>query len=453
MNSHRRGPDPGNRQTQPPTRPHCLAIATLLALAISPAAWADAVIDWNATASTVVPSLGSPHFQARGMAIVQIAVHDALNSIIPRYESYTGVIAPSVGASPDAAVAAAARTALLALLANGSVQETVVNNAYVTALAAIPDGTAKTAGIAAGEAAAAAILARRVNDGSATPHRSYSEAPIPGVYQPTPSTPDPLNPATITPLMQGWGQLVPFALRRGDQFRVDPGEIFDLTGAAYTREFNQVKTLGDARIRGPAPNSEESDIARFWPGGAAEWNPIARGIVAGLGLDAWQHARLFALMNMAVSDAHVAAQESKYAYKFWRPVTAIRRASEDGNPATIEDPYWSPLLVTPPYPDYPCNLPSIPAASAETLRRYFDTDDIPLTLTRTVPPASLPPPFAAMPAKTITRSYDTLSAAVDEAAISRVYAGIHFHSGCRASARQGRAVAHFVFGHYLKPLK
>jgi hypothetical protein len=433
-------------------RPRRWPLVVAIALAIPVPALADAVTSWNATATTVVPRLGSPQFQARGMAMVQIAVHDALNSIRPRYRSYTGVAPANPGASPDAAVAAATRTALLALLPDGSAEETTVETAYTTALSAIPDGAAKSDGIAAGTAAAAAILALRANDGSANPNRPYVEPLVPGRYQPTPSTPDPTNPAVITPLMQGWAELVPFALRRGDQFRVDPSEIFNLAGPAYAREFNQVKTVGDARERGTAPNSRESDIGRFWAAGGFNWNPIARGIVAGRSLDRWQNARLFALLNMAVSDANIAAQDSKYAYKFWRPVTAIRRAAEDGNPATAADPYWTPLLVTPPYPDYPCNLPSGASASAETLRRYFGTDQVPFTRTAIAPVVPLPAPLAAMPEKTITRSYASLSAAANESAISRVYAGIHFLDGCRASVRQARAVAAFVFTHYLKPI-
>lgn len=431
---------------------HRLLLPLSIAMAIPMLAQADAVTDWNTTANAVAPRLGSPQFQARGMAMVHIAVHDALNSIRPRYRSYTHIAPAGADASPDAAIAAAARTTLLALLPDGSAEETTVANAYAAALAPIPDDMAKADGIAAGNAAAMAILALRANDGSANPNRPYLEPQVPGRYQPTPGTADPLNPAVITPAMQGWAELVPFALHRGDQFRVDPGAIFDLGSLAYAAGFNQVKSLGDARTRGTSPDSRETNIARFWAAGGFNWNPIARGMVAGRGLDRWQHARLFALMNMAVSDANIAAQDSKYTYKFWRPVTAIRRAGEDGNPATAADPHWTPLVVTPPYPDYPCNLPSGTSASAEVLRRYFKTDGIPFKRSVTAPEVPLPPPLAALPAKPIAFEYRTMSAAVDESAMSRVYAGIHFHEGCRASVRQARAVAGFVFTHSLKPL-
>jgi hypothetical protein len=147
-----------------------------------------------------------------------------------------------------------------------------------------------------------------------------------------------------------------------------------LTSAAYTREYNEVKQVGDARVRGAMPDSEESDIARFWPGGG-NWNRTARVIADGRGLDRWQHARLFALLNIAEADALIANQTWNYTYNFWRPVTAIRWA-DDGNPDTVSDPFWRPFLVTPPYPAYPCALPTEAGAATEVLRQLFGTDNI-----------------------------------------------------------------------------
>ena len=188
----------------------------------------------------------------------------------------------------------------------------------------------------------------------------------------------------ITPSFAGWAHVTPFALRHGAQFEVEPGAIFDLTGAAYAREYNEVKQVGDARVRGAMPDSEESDIARFWPGGGSNWNLTARVIVDGRGLDRWQHARLFALLNMAQADAFIANQTWKYTYNFWRPVTAIRWA-DDGNPDTVSDPTWRPFLVTPPYPDYPCALPTATGAATEVLRQFFGTDDIAFSRTFNAP--------------------------------------------------------------------
>jgi hypothetical protein len=324
-----------------------------------------------------------------------------------------------------------------------------IETAYTEKPGPGPYDATTQAGIDAGTAAAEAILALREDDGSATPHLPYTLDPAPGVYQPTP---DPEFPAVITPSFAGWAHVTPFALRHGTQFKVKPGAIFDLTGAAYAREYNEVKQVGDARVRGAMPDSEESDIARFWPGGGGNWNRTARVIVDGRGLDRWEHARLFALLNIAEADASIANQTWKYTYNFWRPVTAIRWA-DDGNPETASDPTWRPFLVTPPYPDYPCALPTAAGATTEVLRQFFGTDEIAFSRTFTAPPVPLPEPMAPLPAKEITRSFTSLSEAVAESQDARVYAGIHFREGCEAGARQGTQIARFVVRHELRPLK
>lgn len=213
------------------------------------------------------------------------------------------------------------------------------------------------------------------------------------------------------------GRALP-VLRHGAQFEVEPGAIFDLTGDAYARAYNEAKEVGDARLRGVLPNSAESDIARFWPGGGSNWNLTARVIVNGRGLDSWQHARLFALLNIAQADALIANQTWKYFYHFWRPVTAIRWA-DDGNPDTESDPVWRPFLVTPPYPDYPCALPTATGAATEVIREFFGTDDVAFTRTFNAPAVPLPAPLPTLPAKSITRSFDSLAQAAAEAVDAR----------------------------------
>jgi hypothetical protein len=148
----------------------------------------------------------------------------------------------------------------------------------------------------------------------------------------------------------------------------------------------------------------------------------------------------------------IANQTWKYVYKFWRPVTAIRWA-DDGNPDTASDPIWRPFLVTPPYPDFPCALPSATGASAEVLRQFFRTDDIAFTRTFNAGPVPLPAPLAPLPPKAITRSFESLSDAETEAQIARVYGGLHFHEGCVSGTHQGNQIARFVVRHYLKLLK
>jgi hypothetical protein len=383
--------------------------------------------------------------------MVHIAIHDALNAIDRRYETYDVVPTANPNASPDAAIASAAHAVLIHELnrppesAARIAARVNVEASYTAALAAILDGTAENLGIGVGQAAADAIIARRANDGSATPHLPYTMAPGPGVYQSTP-------PNFPTPSFAGFALVTPFAMNSPSQFRSDPGEILDLGSAAYVRDYNEVKQVGNALVRGAAPNSAQSDIPRYWATGGANWNAIARGLAVAGGLDRWQHARLYALMNIAAADAAISVFDTKYTYTFWRPVTAIRWA-DDGNPATASDPNWLPFLTTPPYPDYTCGLPTIGGANTEVMRRYFGTDYVGYTFTVNTPPVPLPAPLVELPGKPITRSFGSLSQATAEAASARVFAGIHFRSGCVQGVRQGTKVGRFVIQHYLRPLK
>jgi hypothetical protein len=443
---------------QPNTRPDPLRraarrglLACGLALAIASPAWADAVTDWNLVMDQAAPATGGPPQQAYLGAMVHIAIHDALNAIDRRYDTYDAVPTANPNASPDAAIASAAHAVLIHELSR--LPETAakiaaranVEASYTAALAAIADGTAENLGVGAGQAAADAIIARRAGDGSDTPNLPYTLAPAAGVYQSTP-------PNFPVASFAGFALMPPFAMRSPSQFRSDPGEIFDLGSAAYARDYNEVKQVGNALVRGAAPDSARSDIARFWAGGGANWNAVARGLTAASGLDRWQHARLYALMNIATVDAAISVFDTKYTYNFWRPVTAIRWAN-DGNPATASDPGWLPFLTTPPYPDYTCGLPTLSAANAEVLRRYFGSDDVGYSFTVNTGAVPLPAPLAALPPKAITRSFDSLSQATAEAASARVFAGIHFRSGCVQGVRQGTKVGRFAILHYLRPLK
>jgi hypothetical protein len=432
-----------------------VAVLMWALLALPGAAMADVVTTWVAVAEAVVPRLGGPQQQSRAQAMVQIAVHDALNTIVPRSARYVGAGPVHPNASPDAAVAAAARHTLLELLAplDDSMLKQMaiatIEATYAATVGSVPYDTATLEGIGVGEAAADAILALRVGDGSDTPHLPYTLLPGPGVYQPTPN---PEFPAVITPSFAGWANVTPFSLNHSAQFEVEPGALFDLLGGAYTSQYNEVKGLGDARVRGAAPDSEESNIARFWPGGGSNWNATTRLIVGSMSLDRWQHARLFALLNIATADTLIANQTWKYTYNFWRPVTAIRWP-DDGNPDTESDPNWRPFLVTPPYPDYPCALPSGTGAATSVLREFFGTDEIGFTVTFNAASVALPAPMPALPAKSITRVFTSLSQAAEEAQSARVYAGLHFREGCATGGQQGTKIGRFVTGHELRPVR
>lgn len=390
-------------------------------------AFADSVTDWSAFADQVIAGAGAPPQQVRVLAMTQVAVHDALNSIEPRYRTYTIVGAVNPNASPDAAVARAAADVLRASIPS---QAATIDAQYAASIAALPACPASAPqcinhGIAAGAASAAAILQRRQGDGSATPHLPYTLAPAAGVYQPTLPTPPPPAPY---PQFAGWGNVKPFAILNARQFFAPPAPELRLNSKAYADEYNEVKLMGSFAVRNAAPDSEESRVARYFPGGGANLNAIARGVVAGKSLDRWQHARLFALVNVAVNDALIATFRAKFHYNFWRPYTAIRWA-DDGNPLTQSDPTWTTYITTPPYPDYPCGLPTTMGAGAQVMRSYFGTDQLPYTLT----------------AAGITRSYSRLSDAESDSVDARVYGGIHFRFGCEAGVVQSRKVGKWVY--------
>jgi hypothetical protein len=402
-------------------------------LSLALAAQGDAVITWNETADTTSVFAGAPPFRNRIVAMTQIAVHDALNSIDPRYESYADIPRAAHGASADAAVAAAAYHVLVQTVPSQAAQLALAYTNWIDALPDCPPATPTCIedGAAAGEAAAQAILAIRQGDGSATPHLPYLLPPGPGVYQPTP-------PGFAAPQFAGWANLEPFGIFTQGQFRADPSRIFDLTSEEYTREFNEVKRVGEANSESLGQRTaDQSALARFWPNGGANMNLVTRTVVDGRGMDPWEHARLLALVNMAVSDSAIAAYDTKYTYNFWRPVTAIRAADTDGNPDTSPDPGWSSYQPTPPYPDYTCGLTNNAGSGFEVLRRFLGTDDVPYTLTVTG----------------ITRSFASFTQAGNEAVDARVYGGMHFRTGCKLGLRQGAQVGHFVYRHYLKPLR
>jgi hypothetical protein len=429
-----------------------IAIALLVGSSTMYAA-VDAVSTWNTVAVQATLTAGeNAVVQSRTLAIAHVAIHDALNSIDSRYERYAFKGDVQTGASVDAAIAAAARDALVGAIAVGPLpfppqfgtpaQQALaaqVNTAYALVLAGIPDGAAKTAGIALGQAAAAAILSLRSSD-HATALVPYTPGTQPGDWQPTPN-PIPFDPPAaadhLPASLPGWGHVTPFVLRRSTQF--EPDGPPKLSGKRYARDYNEVEEIGekDSAIR----TAEQTSIARFWyENSPAAWSRIAIVVADSRGLNLWDTARLLTLVNLAMADGYIAGFETKYDFNFWRPVTAIRAGDTDGNDATIADPNWSSLLNTPAIPDYTSTHSVAGGASAEVLRRFFDHDDVPFTTTSGVPFAGL------------TRSYTSFSQAAAENGDSRVYAGIHFRSAVEDGIKQGEKIGHFVFRHALQPL-
>ncbi|HZF38068.1 MAG TPA: vanadium-dependent haloperoxidase [Blastocatellia bacterium] len=401
-------------------------IAWLAALPMR--ARADAVTDWNVIAFVAVEASGKTGpVTSCDIAMAHVAMHDALNAIDRRYEPYAyDAVAPR-DASPEAAVAAAAHDVLVARIPN---QKASLDAALASALAAIPDGQSKADGVATGRAAAAAIVARREKNGSpdVTPYTPGEEL---GVWRPTP-------PTFALAIGAGFGKVRPFTMTSGAQFDLPTPAYFNLRGAEYAADYNEVKRLGGANSK--KRTAEQSEVARFWyepsPGVHIR---LARELVVTSKLDPWKSARLFALLQLASADCLIAGYGAKYRFNFWRPVTAIRDGANDGNPQTAADPKWRSYLETPSHPEYLSNHAVLCAAWAEILARFFGTDQFDFTIT------------SAKPYPGIKRSFTSFSQSAREASDSRVYAGVHFRGSCRDGLVIGHEIGAQTFENFLRP--
>jgi hypothetical protein len=426
------------------------SLVALLALAAMPrAATADEVFDWNVTGFEATATGGQNAIViSRTMAMLHLAVHDALNAIDRRYEPYLYEGRAEPSAAPAAAIAAAARDVLVGVIpAWGKPEQrakavAMVDSAYAAALAKVPDGLGKNGGIAVGQKAAAAMLAARKADGSSAPPQ-YTPGTAPGQWRPHPN-PVPANPPIADTafavgnwpaLLPQWGHVTPFMMATPSQFRL-PGPPA-LRSAQYARDFEEVRKLG-GRISA-ARTAEQSEIARYWYEGSPQgWSRIARVVAAQRGLNRWDNARLLALINAVIADGYIAGADTRYLHNFWRPVTAIRAADTDGNDATAADPTWETYLNTPPLPDYPSTHSVAGGAASAVLARFFDSDQIAFNMVSG-------PPFAG-----ITRSFGSFSQASQENAESRVLAGIHFRSACNDGIKLGDQIGRRAFAQYLQ---
>jgi hypothetical protein len=421
----------------------------------SPLVRAGAVTDWNANAAKaaiaacLAPSPQDTFHESRMYAMMHIAIHDALNAITRRFRPYVLDVRVPSGASLDAAVATAAHDVLVPLL--GQLPAIIpqactdagvasVEADYAAALGAIQAGPAKTRGTMIGHEAAAAILNLRAADGADTPllDFNYPEGTQPGEYRFTPGTPFAVAP--------GWGQVTPFALKESAQFR--PGPPYAVTSERYAADFNEVKALG-AKF-GSNRTEEQTQIANFWAESSPlAWNRIARTVAAAANLDIWQQARLFGLLNLALADGYIGSFETKYHYKFWRPLTAILLADSDGNRDGIADPHWAPLDQTPPFPDYDSVHAIDGGAVAEVLRRVFKTDRVGFSACSNTLPL---PEQQCGGVSEVLRSYTSFSQAADENAVSRIYLGVNFRKAIEAGAEHGRKIGERVVEHFLEPV-
>lgn len=406
-------------------------IATLVVTAS-----ADAVSDWAILAYTSssanAPARPVPA-QPRIAAMTQIAIHDALNAIDHRYAQYR-----FHGSDPNASALAAIAAAGYNVLRyeNPTTEFTTQLALYNAQLALVPNGPAKDAGVALGTAAAAAIRAARASDGILTAQCPYTAGTAPGEWRPLPGQ-------TFT--LPCLGDVTPFTMRSGDQWRVPTRPYFTLTSKTYTREFEEVRIYGknDNECTTPSQtgcrSEDQSDAAVFWAAVPVPqvWTRIAASVATQNSLDLWESGRLFAVLSAAEADAAIAVWDSKRALPFWRPIGAIREANTDGNPSTQVDPTWSPLLATPPYPDYNSGHSGLDGAAADVLRRFFETDDASFSLTQ----------------GGITRSFTSFYGASRDAADSRIWGGIHFRSACEDALQMGNNIGRQAFNHYFRPLE
>ena len=408
------------------TKKHCLM--TLLVVAASwlagPLAHADVVTDWS-TAAGEIASAGKlpPGGAYRVVAVVQTAVYDAVNAITKRYPPARGPLQAAPGASVEAAVAAANRATLSALV---PVQQATIDKAYQAAVAPLPEGPAKTAGIAVGEQAATAILALCAGDGFDTPE-SYRPHTTPGVYVPT-----------VLPDLAHWPGRKPWLLASADQFR--PGPPPSLSSAVWARDYNEIKALGAKQST--QRNADQTAMARFWEARVPTiYLPVVRSVATAPGREPTQNARLLAVATQAMDDALIAVADAKYHYNFWRPITAIRNGDIDGNDATERDASWVPFIDTPMHPEYPCAHCILSATVATVLHAEVGGGTMP-TLRTTSPTAP-----------GMERSWTTIEDFMHEVANARIYDGVHYRTSTEVGTAMGKKIGEWAAAKYLQPLK
>jgi hypothetical protein len=411
-----------------------------------------------------------PTRASRAMAIVHIAMFEAVNAIVGDYQSYAGVEAAAHGTSMDASVAQAAHDTLAALFPS---QKPRFDQQLAQDLSSTHDKDGMELGIALGQQAAATILALRSDDGSSRAEPRIGVDFITGI-EPGDWRQDPVSRSPIA-LGAYWNAVKPFVLVSGDQFRVDPLPALD--GVQYAAAFTEVRAFGgDGIVTQTRRTPEQTDIGIFWaydgtPSLCAPprlYNQIAMHIARQMDTDAVSLARLLALVNTAMADAGIAVWDSKYYYQFWRPITGIREADRgtgptgegDGNPATVGDPTFMPLGApasnlngpnfTPPFPAYPSGHAGFGGALFEILRNFYERDDVAFTfVSDEFNGVTLDHNGNVRPL--IPRHFDSFSEAEEENGQSRIYLGIHWSFDKTQGIAQGQRVADYVFAHAFLP--
>ncbi|MCL4198505.1 MAG: vanadium-dependent haloperoxidase [Phycisphaerales bacterium] len=408
-----------------------LSMSAVVALAMPCFAGTDMVIDWNKAALNAIRTgRSNPPMATRGLAMMHTAMYDCVNAIDRAHEPFFVDANPPIGTSREAACATAAYEVLVHLYPN---QIDYFDFVLYESLKKVADSQAKVDGIALGQFVAQQIIDWRATDGwdRIVP---YEPGNLPGQWRPTP-------PGFLPALLPGWGQVTPWAMTGGEQFRAPA--FPDLTSVEYANDVNETKALGDvdSQVRTP----EQTEIAYFWaddPGTATppgHWNVIAQDCAIAMGYGIGKNALLFAKLNVALADAAITCWDTKFHYNLWRPYHAITLADQDGNPLTEPDPTWMSLIVTPPFPEYTSGHSTFSAAAARILAYEFGTDQMSFTTTSDGTPG-------------VYRSYTTFSSAAAEAGRSRIYGGIHYEFSNQNAQQAGRDLADWVQANFFGPM-
>jgi PAP2 superfamily len=395
-----------------------IGLLIALILVAAPPALADVVTDVNAKAAEIASKAPGTPPAVRIMAVVQVSVFEAVNSITGRYPAFKAKLAAAPGASVDAAVAAATRTALLKLIPP---QQAAIEADYQAALKGVPDGDAKGRGVAAGEQAAAAILAACADDGAMAPN-TYRPHTTPGVYVPT-----------LFPAVPHWGKRRPWIMTSGEQFR--PGPPPSLTSDTWKRDLAEIKAIGGKVSTQRTP--EQTAIAQFWEATApAVYWPVARSVATAPGRDVTHNARLLAVAAMAMDDALISVFDAKYAYNLWRPVTAIRNAEGD-----MQDPGWLPFIDTPMHPEYPCAHCIVSASLGAVLQAEIGSGQSPKLTS------------SSYTAGGAVRTWSSVEEFWREVAVARIYDGVHYRNSTEVGSAMGKKVGDLAVARFPKPVK
>jgi len=396
---------------------------------------ADVVTQWNQAAlNTIAAHNISPPAAARNLAMLHAAIYDAVNGIVRTHEPYLAGGEAPFGASAEAAAAAAARDVMAALYPDA---QAIFDELLSVTLSSIPDGTYEDKGTAWGSSAAARVLDDRRDDGSEAVV-SWPASDQPGEWRPT----DSFGGVVLPALLPKWGSVEPFALDTGARFR-PPAPPALYTGR-YAKELNEVQALGG--IDSVDRTIDQTEIAYFWGYGPntstppGHWNEVAQAVAGTQGNSLPENARMFALMNIAMADAAIVSWDAKYTFNYWRPITAVRLADTDGNRMTMPDTAWTPLLPTPPFPEYTSGHSTFSGAAAVTLALFYRRDSIPFSLGSEDLPG-------------VYRFYDGFWEAALESGMSRIYGGIHFMSANTRGLLTGARTGRYVFDHVLEPVE